>query len=120
MVRLIRLKPRVSALGSPLLTLAPGSWRAGKEGSTARGYGYRWQQARERHLRANPLCCYCERKGDITRATVVDHKVPHKGSEALFWDETNWQSLCKPCHDGEKAREERSDGGIGSLQGHET
>jgi len=114
-VSLTRLKPRLTTIGSKLATISTDSWRAGKEGSTARGYGYRWQQARERFLRANPLCCYCERKGEITRATVVDHRVPHKGIESLFWDETNWQPMCKPCHDGEKAMEERG-GGIESLQ----
>ena len=39
-------------------------------------------------------------KGEIyTRATVVDHIRPHKGNRELFWDRTNWQSLCKQCHD---------------------
>lgn len=46
----------------------------------------------------------------MVAATIVDHKVPHKGDKALFWDSTNWQSLCKPCHDRKTARE---DGGFG-------
>jgi len=28
----------------------------------------------------------------------------------MFWDERNWQALCKPCHDAKTARE---DGGFG-------
>ena len=39
-------------------------------------------------------------------ASVVDHVTPHQGDQRLFWDEANHQSLCKPCHDGDKAREE--------------
>lgn len=38
---------------------------------------------------------------------MVDHIVPHKGDEALFFDSGNLQSLCKPCHDRDKAAEER-------------
>ncbi len=78
--------------------------------SNARGYGYRWQKARERFLRAHPLCCYCERNGFVTAASIVDHKIPHRGNQELFWDEGNWQALCKACHDGAKAQEEARDG----------
>jgi 5-methylcytosine-specific restriction enzyme A len=83
----------------------PDSWRAGKT-SSQRGYNYRWQQARERYLELHPLCVMCERNGFVRAATVVDHKIPHRGDQVLFWEETNWQSLCKPCHDIVKAREE--------------
>lgn len=42
-------------------------------------------------------------------ATVVDHKIPHKGDYGLFWDsENNWQSLCKRCHDSGKKIKENS------------
>lgn len=43
----------------------------------------------------------------MTQATVVDHIVPHRGNAVLFWDETNWQSLCKGCHDSAKQSEEK-------------
>ena len=49
----------------------------------------------------------CQREGRVTAATVVDHKIPHKGDQRLFWDPANWQSLCKPHHDRDKQREER-------------
>jgi len=65
----------------------------------ARGYGSRWQKASKRYLQAHPLCVRCAAKGKYTRATVVDHIVPHRGDRRLFWDESNWQALCKPCHD---------------------
>lgn len=45
-------------------------------------------------------CVWSVRKvGRLTQATVVDHIVPHRGDQKLFWDESNWQPLCKPCHD---------------------
>ena len=64
-----------------------------------RGYGHEWRTARERFLRRNPLCVECLKRGRIAPATVVDHIVPHRGDEKLFWDERNWQALCKACHD---------------------
>lgn len=82
------------------------SWRAGKT-TNERGYTYRWQKARVRFLSANPLCAYCQREGRITAATVVDHRIPHRGDADLFWDETNWQALCATHHDVDKRREER-------------
>ncbi|MGM9590559.1 MAG: HNH endonuclease signature motif containing protein, partial [Faecousia sp.] len=36
--------------------------------------------------------------GRLTPATVVDHIIPHRGDRKLFWDESNWQPLCKDCH----------------------
>lgn len=41
-------------------------------------------------------------------ATVVDHIVPHRGDPVLFWDERNWQPLCKRCHDAAKQSEEKT------------
>ena len=46
----------------------------------------------------NRLCQECKAKDLIQVATEVDHIVPHRGDYALFWDETNWQGLCKSCH----------------------
>jgi 5-methylcytosine-specific restriction enzyme A len=74
----------------------------------SRGYDSRWQRARVAYLVAHPLCRLCEQLGRVTAATVVDHVVPHRGDRALFWDSGNWQPLCKPCHDGAKARQERT------------
>lgn len=92
--------------------------------STERGYGYKWQQARLGYLRKHPLCVECQRRGRVVAATVVDHKTPHRGDMKLFWDSTNWQSLCKPCHDSWKQRLEKSGragcsvDGIPSAPGH--
>ena len=38
----------------------------------------------------------------VEPAAVVDHKIPHKGDETLFFDPENLQSLCKPHHDRDK------------------
>ena len=83
------------------------SWRTGKTAGE-RGYNYRWRQARLRHLNEYPLCLICQKKKCTTAATVVDHIIPHRGDQALFWDESNWQSLCKRCHDGDKATIDRT------------
>ena len=69
-------------------------------GSAAeRGYDAKWRRARKRFLQHHPLCEKCLSQGTLTPATVVDHIVPHRGDRALFWDENNWQPLCKNCHD---------------------
>ncbi|MGI9564500.1 HNH endonuclease [Pseudomonas fulva] len=85
--------------------VTPGSWRSGMT-SSQRGYNYKWQKARERYLLDNPLCVYCGRSGRVTAASVVDHVIAHRGDMTLFWDQSNWQSLCKPCHDSVKQAEE--------------
>ena len=74
--------------------------------STERGYGYRWQKARDWYLKHNPFCVECTRTGMMKEATVVDHIKDHKGDLKLFWDENNWQSLCKHHHDVKTARRE--------------
>ena len=104
--KLKTIKPRLAAMLTHRVQIMKDGARANGEGSTARGYNYRWQKARERFLKDRPLCCYCEREGRVEAATVVDHIIPHKGNQALFWDESNWQPLCKRCHDSTKAKEE--------------
>ena len=50
----------------------------------------------------------CEVEGHVTAATVVDHIIPHRGDENLFWERDNWQSLCKLHHDSDKQVFEKS------------
>lgn len=68
----------------------------------------RWQRLRE-SIRARDLftCAMCGRVCAGRGNAVVDHRVPHRGDELMFWDESNLWTLCKPCHDGAKQREER-------------
>lgn len=58
-----------------------------------------WKAARRAQLARDPLCRYCKDQGLIVRATVVNHKTPHKGKWQLFIDAGNHESTCKPCHD---------------------
>ncbi len=78
--------------------------------ASARGYNSRWRRESKLFLQKHPLCCECKRHGRITPATVVDHITPHKGNQKLFWDKTNWQPLCKRCHD---IKTVTKDGGFG-------
>jgi len=81
--------------------------------SSSRGYNYRWQKARKEFLSHNPLCVACYEEGIFTPATVVDHIDPHKGDKDKFWDKSNWQPMCSPCHSKKTASE---DGGFGNPQ----
>lgn len=75
--------------------------------AAARGYDSRWQKAREMYLARHPLCARCLKEGRYVPATVVDHIVPHRGDQTLFWDESNWQALCKKCHDTKTMTDDR-------------
>lgn len=95
----------------------------GRRGSaSARGYGYAWQKSRDQFLRENPLCAEHQKQGRMVPAEAVDHIVAPKLREAresgdqtriadahrLFWSRSNWQPLCKHCHDSVKQRAEKS------------
>jgi 5-methylcytosine-specific restriction enzyme A len=69
-------------------------------------YNSRWRKRRKQFLQEHPLCESCKKRDVINAATVVDHVIPHKGDERLFWDENNWQALCKSCHDKKTAKED--------------
>lgn len=75
-----------------------------------RGYTSVWEKARAGFLALHPLCAECQRNNRLTAAKIVDHIVPHKGDKVAFWQRSNWQPLCKPCHDRKTATE---DGGWG-------
>lgn len=64
------------------------------------------KRLRPAQLAKEPLCRFCARRGITTPATVVDHIDPHRGDREKFLDPANLQSLCKPCHDGEKQGDE--------------
>jgi len=76
-----------------------------RDTSNGRGYTYRWQKARKIFLNQHPLCAVCQSNCQVTVASVVDHIIPHKGNQDLFWDESNWQPLCKFHHDQKTGRE---------------
>lgn len=70
-----------------------------------RGYDHRWRKATKAYLNAHPLCVRCSAQNRVAGSEVVDHIIPHKGDRGLFWDISNWQALCKRCHDRKSATE---------------
>lgn len=77
-----------------------------RRGSAAsRGYDHRWRLARANFLARHPLCAMCHAARRVVPATVVDHITPHRGDMAIFWDTSNWQALCAPCHGAKTVRE---------------
>ena len=81
--------------------------RADRADASGRGYDSRWRKARKLFLKRHPLCEKCKEQGRFVKAEVVDHIVPHRGDGKLFWDESNWQALCKRCHDSKTMTEDR-------------
>lgn len=86
-----------------------------RESSSSRGYDAKWRKARRYHLIHNPLCVACKADELVVQATVVDHRIPHKGDQVIFWDRSNWQSLCTEHHNIKTATE---DGGFGRPTGN--
>lgn len=76
---------------------------ATRPSAAKRGYDRDWRAARDEFLRQHCTCRMCG-----APATLVDHIKPHRGDKRLFWDRTNWQALCAPCHNRHKQRQERS------------
>lgn len=109
MAKLQTLKSTLPVLDTRRVqTMQAGSWRTSSQTAAQRGYGYKWQKAREQFLQANPLCVMCQAQGRVEAATVVDHITPHRGDQSLFWRRSNWQSLCVTHHSRDKQREEQS------------
>jgi 5-methylcytosine-specific restriction endonuclease McrA len=72
---------------------------------TARWQALRWQVL----LRDLFTCQMCGRLEGDTSKLVADHRKPHRGIEALFWDIANLWTLCAPCHSSTKQREEHGE-----------
>lgn len=118
--RLATLQRRVSVLDTRTARdPVAGSFADPERGSTtARGYGWDWQQRRLRILQRDKYQCQlCKPKGWLTAARHVDHIVAKAdgGSD----DDSNLQSLCKPCHDAKTEAENaaRRAPGFGAHQG---
>ncbi len=94
--------------------------------ASERGYTSAWAKARLAYLHEHPLCVAHMEQGQIVQATVVDHIKPHRlwqakqsgdgkalaAAQKLFWDRSNWQALCKRCHDIKTVKE---DGAFGRM-----
>lgn len=67
-----------------------------------------WRAIRRAVLIDQPLCERHLRRGEIVAATVVNHRMPHRGDWLLFV-EGPFEAVCKGCHDGIIQREERAE-----------
>lgn len=119
MARLKTLPPRLSAL-APRLGRAPGDEKARlrerDQNVTWRGWykTERWRKLRQKILVRDAYTCQrtgavCIGKHPDPNSPVVDHIHPHRGDEALFWDEANLQTVSKAYHDSEKQKQERAE-----------
>lgn len=72
-----------------------------------------WKRLRAAQLAEHPLCRVHLELGRTVVAIIVDHVKPHRGSEVLFFDADNLQSLCKLCHDAHKQRLEKTGAVLG-------
>lgn len=61
-------------------------------------FAKKWRERSKLHLLQEPFCRECAKRGVRTRATEVDHIIPHRGDRTLFDDDANLQSLCHLCH----------------------
>lgn len=58
---------------------------------------WRWTKESRAFRETNPLCEECKRNGYIVESEVVDHIIPFPVCKDFF-DQTNWQALCKKCN----------------------
>jgi 5-methylcytosine-specific restriction protein A len=65
----------------------------------------RWRKATTLFKAEHPLCEECRRHNRVTAAYLVDHIVPHEGNYELFWDQSNWEPKCNPCHEVKHGKE---------------
>lgn len=83
-------------------TVSPVLTDARRGTAASRGYGGKWQRARQLYLASHPVCVCCAANGVPVPAELIDHVQPHRGDRKLFWSTGNWQSLCAWCHNNLK------------------
>lgn len=105
-----------SGAGKLTLRLPDGMGDDGRHSSAARGYGWKWQQARKGFLAKHPLCAVSRLHGQLVAAEVVDHWYPHRGLKWLFWTRALWVPMTKAWHDEWKQRlEARGEGALDEM-----
>ncbi|MET3926649.1 HNH endonuclease [Devosia sp. 2618] len=109
------LRPRLSPM-APRLKTTLGNERLRLNDREKTQPWRRWYHSAEwKRLRMSVLvrdlftCQMCGKLESNTSMLIGDHRVPHHGNRQMFFNEANIQCLCKPCHDSEKQRRERSD-----------
>lgn len=73
-----------------------------RQSSSKRGYTSQWDDAKDHYLQENPLCVCCLAQGRVEgkrgrTGLRVDHIVPQRIAPELFWEPSNWQTLCLTC-----------------------
>jgi len=111
MAKLTRLTSTLKPMARRVAYLDTGTERDRTERTGWRAWykTARWQRLRWSILVRDLFTCQwpgCGRVEANHSQLVADHKEPHRGDEALFWDPRNLQCLCKPCHDRHKQRVE--------------
>jgi hypothetical protein len=89
----------------------------GRLSARQRGYDGQWEKARATFLALpeNQFCERCKAAGILNAGhlrmdgtpqinphrmhLVVNHRIPHRGDKALFWDRKNWEVACPDHHD---------------------
>lgn len=57
----------------------------------------RWTKESKAFREIHPLCIECKKRGILQPTEVVDHIVPFPVC-GDFWNQENWQPLCKKCN----------------------
>ena len=58
---------------------------------------WRWTKESKKFRDAHPYCAICWEKGKVVKSEVVDHIIPVAVCTD-FWDQSNWQTLCRRCN----------------------
>jgi 5-methylcytosine-specific restriction enzyme A len=125
MAKLRTLKPRMQSLSSRLTGAPQNETERSRQRMVENPlrrlyYTARWSRVRQMVFERDGYACrkcgmLCVGKHPAPNSPVCDHIRPHRGDEALFWDERNLQTLCKADHDSAKQAEERRRGGWVNL-----
>ena len=118
MGKLKALKPRLAAL-APRIGFAPGDAKAqDRARDNAHAYRAWYRTPRWKALRLKVFVrdgYTCQRSGDLCLgkypapdSPVANHKKPHRGDPALFWDENNIETVTKAVHDRLIQKEEQA------------
>lgn len=72
----------------------------------------RWERLRRQAFERDLYTCQrsgeiCSGTGNDQNSPVANHKIPHHGDAALFWDINNIETVTKRIHDGLIQSEER-------------
>jgi len=74
-----------------------------------------WKRARDAHKDIEPLCRHCAAEGRTMLGVEVDHIIPIAEGGAELED-SNLQTLCKPCHTRKTIAEQRHKRRAGYLR----